>query len=307
MIRQYLMKVYLVGYEREIYRNVEVYRNIEMCGDGTLDQLCRIILQAFEVSSGLDYRFYIDNRMWSHEFDQEFESSTLKITIDELGFYEGQKFSLYYGSFMDDWMFTITVSKISEVPKKEDPRIIESKGNIYWHRSWYDDFSYDDSADLVKKYLVRNGIHFSFDEEKRIFDFCLNIKSKISKINCIIEADKYEEDIIIYAVCPIGVERGNVDMMGQMAEFLCRVNYGLRNGCFEFCFYNGEIRFRSHIDCDNSLSSLAVIDNSFRYIVRMYKDYSQGILDIILAGCKAKEAFMKCNKSWSREFHSIVD
>ena len=48
MNNRYLMKVYLVGYERELYRDVEIYRDIEICGDDTLDQLCQIIAQAFE-------------------------------------------------------------------------------------------------------------------------------------------------------------------------------------------------------------------------------------------------------------------
>lgn len=51
------------------------------------------------------------------------------ITLDEVGLCKGQKFALHY-DFGDDWMFTITVSKISEVQGDFKPRIIKAKGNI---------------------------------------------------------------------------------------------------------------------------------------------------------------------------------
>ena len=306
MNNRYLMKVYLVGYERELYRDVEIYRDIEICGDDTLDQLCQIIAQAFEFKGGHDHEFHIAKQRMIYESEPEFGISTLEITIGELGLSEEQEFSLYYSRYTYNVRFKITVLKIYGVPKKEEARIVESKGNLRMHRNWYEDFAYEYPAELVKEYLHRNNIHFSNDESERVFDFYIKINSKIQNINCMIEVDASE--IIIYGVCPIGVECRNTDMMMQMAEFICCVNYGLRNGCFEFCFYNGEIRFRSYIDCDNARPSLAVIDSSFWYMLRMYKDYSQGILDIICAESKAKEAFEKCkNKSWSTAVYSIID
>ena len=36
-------------------------------------------------------------------------------------------------------------------------------------------------------------------------------------------------------------------------------NYGLKNGCFELYFRDGEIRFRSFIDCEDVMPSTEVI------------------------------------------------
>lgn len=55
---------------------------------------------------------------------------------------KGQKFALHY-DFGDDWMFTITVSKISEVQENFKPRIIKSKGNIQQYPDW-DEEDFDD-------------------------------------------------------------------------------------------------------------------------------------------------------------------
>ena len=74
----------------------------------------------------------MDNRMYSEDTYQsdpvEDEPST-DITLDKIGLYKGQKFSLHY-DFGDDWMFTITVSKISEAGERFEPRIVKSKGYI---------------------------------------------------------------------------------------------------------------------------------------------------------------------------------
>lgn len=40
---------------------------------------------------------------------------------------------------LDDWMFTITVSKISEVQEDFEPRVIKSKGTIQQYPDWDED------------------------------------------------------------------------------------------------------------------------------------------------------------------------
>ena len=135
MNKQYLMKVYPAG------RGREVYRNIEICGDNTLNQLCQIILEAFDFIDEHLYEFCMDNRMYSeysYQSDPEGDEPSTDITLDELGLSKGQKFSLHY-DFGDDWMFTTTVSKIYEIPEKMDSRIIKSKGNIQQYPDWDED------------------------------------------------------------------------------------------------------------------------------------------------------------------------
>ena len=59
-------------------------------------------------------------------------------TLDEIGLYKGQKFSLHY-DFGDDWMFTIRVSKISEVQGSFEPRIVKAKGSVQQYPDWDED------------------------------------------------------------------------------------------------------------------------------------------------------------------------
>ena len=115
-------------------------------------------------------------------------------------------------------------------------------------------------ANIVKQFLTEDSWNFSFDEEHGIFKFGLRIKGKIHSLKYFISIRTNE--IIVYGICPIGVDEEDNKMMMEMAEFLHRVNWGLRNGCFEFDFRDGEIRFRSYIDCDKTLPSIESIKNS---------------------------------------------
>ena len=97
------MKVYPAGRGRDIYRNIEI------CGDESLDRLCGIILEAFDFIDEHLYEFCMDNRMYSedaYQSDPEGDEPSTDIILDKIGLYKGQKFSLHY-DFGDDWMFTI--------------------------------------------------------------------------------------------------------------------------------------------------------------------------------------------------------
>ena len=126
MSKQYSIKVYPAGMGREVYRNIEI------CGDETLDRLCQIILEAFDFDDEHLYEFCMDNCMYSensYQSDPEEDDAATDIALDKLKLNKGQKFSLHY-DFGDDWMFTITVHKINEVEESFEPRIVKSKGQI---------------------------------------------------------------------------------------------------------------------------------------------------------------------------------
>lgn len=134
MSTQYSIKVYPAGKGRDVYRNIEI------CGDETLDQLCRIILDAFDFIDEHLYEFCMDNRQYGKDVyyatSMEQDPST-DITLDKLGLYNGQKFLLHY-DFGDDWMFNIRVLNIDEVKDSFESRIVKSKGYIqqYTYDEW---------------------------------------------------------------------------------------------------------------------------------------------------------------------------
>lgn len=148
---------------------------------------------------------------------------------------------------------------------------------------------------VVKQFLDADDWNYSFDENRGVFDFGLRVRSKIQSIKYRVHVRN--KGITFYGICPIGADRDDAEMMAQMAEFLCRANYGLSNGSFEFDFRDGEIRYKSYVDCDGVLPSTEVVRNSIYCIATMYERYAPGIVGIIFAGCSAKDAIAKCERA----------
>ena len=159
-------------------------------------------------------------------------------------------------------------------------------------------------AAAVKKFLDDDKWHYSFKEDLGLFEFTLRTRSKIQKIDYVI--DIHEDEIVVYGICPVGADHDDYEMMAQMAEFLCRANYGIKNGNFEFDFRDGEIRYKSYIDCEGVSPSSDMIKNSVGYTSSMYRRYAPGITDIIFTGCSAKKAIAKCDKTSEEEIRSMV-
>lgn len=163
----------------------------------------------------------------------------------------------------------------------------------------------DEIAEVVKKFLEEDEWNYSFDDETGLFRFDLRIRSKIQKINYVI--DVHKDEIITYGISPIAADPDDSECMVQMAKFICYTNYGIKNGCFEFDFEDGEIRFRSFIDCDNNMPSVEVVKNSVHCTAAMYKRYAQGFTDIIFGGVSAIDAFRKCEKMTEDELRLALE
>ena len=153
----------------------------------------------------------------------------------------------------------------------------------------------DEIANVVKTFLTEDDWHYSFDEKTGIFTFGLRLRSKIQHIKYLI--DVHEDEAVVYSIPTITADSYDSEMMARMAEFICRANYNLKNGNFEMDYRDGEIRFKSYIDCDNLTPSTAVVKNAVYCAATMFKRYAPGITDIIFADSTAKDAIAKCEES----------
>ena len=139
-MKKYTLKVYPAG------RSRVAYRVIEIGGNKTLDDLCMVILDAFDFIHEHLYEFCMDNRMYSensYQYEPEGGGPSTNISVDKIGLEKGQNFSLHY-DYGDDWMFTIHVQKIEETKGKVASTVIDSKGYVEQYPSYDDD---DDDGD----------------------------------------------------------------------------------------------------------------------------------------------------------------
>lgn len=64
-----------------------------------------------------------------------------------------------------------------------------------------------------------------------MFRFGLSLKSRIKNVSYII--DVKNDEYIVYALSPLDADGDDEKMMAAMVDFLCRANYGIKNGNFE--------------------------------------------------------------------------
>lgn len=159
-------------------------------------------------------------------------------------------------------------------------------------------------ANAVCDFLNEDDWHFSFDERRGIFKFRLRLKGKLKKVNYIV--DIKDDEYLVYAISPLGADEDDGEMMTNMAEFICRANYGLKMGNFELDFNDGEVRFKVHVLCDGVTPTAEMVKRSIYCPAMMFDRYGSGIVDIIFNGTSGKTAVEKCEKHSESDIRGLL-
>ena len=162
----------------------------------------------------------------------------------------------------------------------------------------------NDLVRVIEKFLNDDDWNFSFDDERGMFRFGLRIKGKINNINYVV--DVKEEEYLVYAISPISADQDDKKMMTNMAEFICRANYGLKMGNFEFDFSDGEISYKVHVPCEDIIPSTAIVKRSIYCPATLFEQYGSGIVNIIFNGASGKEAVEKCENNSSNDMRRML-
>ena len=150
-------------------------------------------------------------------------------------------------------------------------------------------------SDAINSYLTNNDWIYSFDENHGVFRFGMKLKGLIRTLQFYIHVR--EDEYLVHAISPISANEDDEAMMGRMAEFICRANYGLFSGNFELDMNDGEIRYKVYVDCEGITPSEEVIRNSIHIPAGMFEKYNPGILDVIFCNASAKDAVDRCEKN----------
>lgn len=147
---------------------------------------------------------------------------------------------------------------------------------------------------VIKAFLDEDDWNYSFDDEKGIFRFGLNIKGKLKNIDYIISVRK--NDFVLYCFPKISADSEDADCMARMAEFITRANYGLQCGNFEMDYNDGEIRFHSFEDCEDLTLPKTVVQNQIYTAAFTMEKYGTGIAEILFTDTDPKTAIEKCEE-----------
>lgn len=78
--------------------------------------------------------------------------------------------------------------------------------------------------------------------------------------------------------------------LAKAAEYLCRVNSGLRIGCFELDFTNGHVRLRSSLSFAGCELDARWIDAAVAPALRAFDEYFEGLARVLAGLATPREA-----------------
>ena len=133
-------------------------------------------------------------------------------------------------------------------------------------------------VDAIRDWLDEDDWHYEYNAEKHLIKMGINLKSKIKSGRYFI--DIKEDSYLVYLYTPIN---GDPENIGELVKYLTMANYGLYNGNFEVDVRDGEIRYKTFVNCDG-LESLSpeIIKDSIYVCCVMMDRYGDGIAALAL-------------------------
>ncbi|WP_322744331.1 YbjN domain-containing protein [Coleofasciculus sp. LEGE 07092] len=115
----------------------------------------------------------------------------------------------------------------------------------------------------------------------------LAFQGKNGKWDCYARVREHQQQFVFYSICPVKVTKAKRRTLG---EFIARANYGMIIGNFELSFDDGEIRYKTSIDIQDSLLSLEAFKQLVYTNVLTVDKYLPGIISVVSGEMSPAEA-----------------
>ena len=96
----------------------------------------------------------------------------------------------------------------------------------------------------LEDFFVRDKVKYREFDERNVAKATYTIDTKFRHVDVFFHV--YKDKIVLHMMIPLGADESE---RAKVAEFLLRANYGLKIGCFDFDFNDGEISYRTSIYC----------------------------------------------------------
>ena len=135
----------------------------------------------------------------------------------------------------------------------------------------------ENTIQLFKQFFNENEWEYSYDEEKNVFVTGVNMNNALGNIHIIIRMR--QTSYTVYAILNSNAEETNISLV---AEYLHRANYGLLNGNFELDYEDGEVRYKTHVNFEDTTVSEEILNDSILLPIFMFEKYGMNLLKIML-------------------------
>lgn len=146
-------------------------------------------------------------------------------------------------------------------------------------------------ANAITAFLEEDHRYYRFDQKQGVYHIGFHLKSALDHVDVRIHV--YDDSFSVNAISPINVKKDPA-RRNEMAEFICRANYGLRFGGFQYDIRDGEILYKTSMFCQGMIPSQEILKHYLYMAVMTFDKYSEGILSVLFGGATAREGIAAC-------------
>lgn len=124
-------------------------------------------------------------------------------------------------------------------------------------------------------------------EDKTIYRMYFNGDN--GDLRCYAQIRVKLEQFLFYVIAPTKVIE---DKRADVAEYITRANYGLRIGNFEMDYNDGEVRYKSSIDFEDTELNPVLIKHAIYPAVQTMDRYLPGLMQVMYGSKSPEEAIL---------------
>lgn len=131
--------------------------------------------------------------------------------------------------------------------------------------------------ELIHEFFTKGNWKYTYDKEKKLFLCGVNMNGVLGSLRLftLVSKDSY----VVYAILNSTPEK---EHYSEVAEYLHRANYGLRNGNFEFDYRDGEIRYKTFVNFDGIQLSMDIVEESILTPIFMFDQYGKNLIRVMM-------------------------
>lgn len=145
----------------------------------------------------------------------------------------------------------------------------------------------------ICSHLEGNGYRFFSVPEKGVVSFNTCSSGFVHIHHLQYGLNVKENCFVVNCNCPFRFNLKDKEETRRVAEFILRANYGLRAGCFEIDYSDGEIRYRIWVPSYGYLKD-ETIERAIDIASAMFLRYGEGLADVVFKGVAPKDAVERC-------------
>lgn len=148
------------------------------------------------------------------------------------------------------------------------------------------------TIELIKNFFDKGEWEYNYNEEEHLFLSGIDMGGILGDLKIFIKVR--ETDYFVYIRLN---SKAETDQISNVAEFIHRTNYGILNGNFELDYNDGEIRYKTFVNFEQTSVSEIIVEDSILVGIIMFMKYSKGLFKVMLGESSPLNALIEIEEA----------